>query len=170
MDKWKDDIEKYRSGKLTPAKRHALEKKALSDPFLADALEGAEEITVDSFSADVEELNKKILDEKKNKWLWPLRIAASVVGIALIGTLIIYSTSDSTENLASNQEKKDQAPAESKTDTVNQSLAQSGDTIKDQRNQTEKNEPRQNENLVASLKAEEKESKPAPLNKLLHNL
>ena len=34
------DIERYHSGKMLPEERHALEKAALDDPFLADALEG----------------------------------------------------------------------------------------------------------------------------------
>lgn len=34
------DIEKYWTGKLTPAEMHAMEKTALDDPFLADAMEG----------------------------------------------------------------------------------------------------------------------------------
>jgi hypothetical protein len=34
------DIERYYSGKMSPQERHALEKAALDDPFLADALEG----------------------------------------------------------------------------------------------------------------------------------
>ena len=34
------DIARYHSGQMTPAERHALEKAALDDPFLADAIEG----------------------------------------------------------------------------------------------------------------------------------
>ena len=34
------DIERYHSGKMPARERHALEKAALDDPFLADALEG----------------------------------------------------------------------------------------------------------------------------------
>lgn len=34
------DMERYHSGKMLPQERHALEKAALDDPFLADALEG----------------------------------------------------------------------------------------------------------------------------------
>ena len=37
-------LEKYLKGELTPAERHRLERMALDDPFLAEALEGAEEI------------------------------------------------------------------------------------------------------------------------------
>ena len=34
------DIERYHSGELSPVEMHAMEKAALDDPFLSDALEG----------------------------------------------------------------------------------------------------------------------------------
>ena len=34
------DFERYYSGQMSDAEMHALEKSALEDPFLADALEG----------------------------------------------------------------------------------------------------------------------------------
>ena len=34
------DIQKYWNGKLSAAEMHAMEKAAMDDPFLADALEG----------------------------------------------------------------------------------------------------------------------------------
>ena len=37
------DIEKYWKGQLSAADQHAMEKAALEDPFLADAMEGYEE-------------------------------------------------------------------------------------------------------------------------------
>ena len=36
-----DDIIRYRKGLMSDRERHAFEKRALSDPFLADALEEA---------------------------------------------------------------------------------------------------------------------------------
>ena len=56
MNDLKNDIERYRKGELTPSEMHALEKKALSDPFLADALEGASEINAEAFASDVHDL------------------------------------------------------------------------------------------------------------------
>ena len=158
MDKWKDDIEKYRAGKLTAAERHTLEKKALSDPFLADALEGVEEISTELFSSDVQDLNQKILDEKKNRWLLPMRIAASVIGIAVISTIIIYSNSDNSKNLASNQVKESKDSVALKVDSVNESRKQSGDTAATTESEVKsKEEPKKiDETLVAVLK----ESKP----------
>lgn len=60
MDKLWHDIEKYRSGALSASEMHALEKRALTDPFLAEALEGAGDLDPAAFSADVADLQKRI--------------------------------------------------------------------------------------------------------------
>ena len=74
----KDDIRRYRNGEMTGAERNALEKKALNDPFLADAIEGAETVDINEFSGDVNELSQKIRKSKRTIWLTPLRIAAGI--------------------------------------------------------------------------------------------
>ena len=37
-----DQLNRYLNGDMTPLERNAIEKKALSDPFLAEAMEGLE--------------------------------------------------------------------------------------------------------------------------------
>jgi TonB family protein len=135
MNDWKDDIEKYRKGELTPSEMHSLERKALSDPFLADALEGADTISAKDFSEDLNELKKSIqyqIEQKSvasfgqaemasaaapeqaskeqtivgegkrtNKWVWPLRIAASL--------FIILSVFWAANQLIPNEEKENLA-------------------------------------------------------------
>ena len=79
MIDWEDDIKRYYNGEMTREEEYALERRALNDPFLAEALEGASMISSQEFSADVSELKKRIDQKTKRKiWLWPLRIAASV--------------------------------------------------------------------------------------------
>lgn len=89
MDKYRNDIEKYIRGELTPAQMHALERKALHDPFLAEALEGAEHSNPNDFSKDITELNEKIVRRKPATWTWPMRIAASVLLLA-VSTFIVW--------------------------------------------------------------------------------
>lgn len=89
-----DDIERYRKNLMTDAERHALEKKALSDPFLADALEGAESIAPQEFKADVAGLNKR-LKGSNSGYGFVLRIAAGIAVVATAGWL--FWTSQSTE-------------------------------------------------------------------------
>jgi TonB family protein len=91
MTDYGHDIEKYLKGELTPTERNALERKALHDPFLADALEGAEQINIADFSKDVSALNKQIAAKKSTSvWMWPARIAAGLV-ILLVSSYIVWT-------------------------------------------------------------------------------
>ena len=104
MTDWEDDIKRYSNGEMTPEEEHALEKKALSDPFLAEALEGASLITSQQFSDDITELRKKINQKTKKKiWLWPMRIAASVALIAIAYVAIAPLPESNNKNLALEQ-------------------------------------------------------------------
>lgn len=101
MDKQRDDIEKYLAGKLTHAEMHALEKKALNDPFLAEALEGAELIDAADYSRDLLELNEKLTKRKGITWTWPLRIAATVALLAISMVVIwVALKQDTNDTLA----------------------------------------------------------------------
>ncbi|HRI78558.1 MAG TPA: hypothetical protein PLR06_03400, partial [Cyclobacteriaceae bacterium] len=100
MAEGKDDLEKYLDDSLHEKDRHALEKRALDDTFLADAVDGAETIPHEDFSSDVGDLKKKIKGKPYRRIFTPLRIAAGV--ILLIGTssLIYFLGFDQQENLA----------------------------------------------------------------------
>jgi TonB family protein len=98
MTDYSNDIEKYLNGKLTPAEMHALEKKALSDPFLAEALEGAEYIGGAEFSKDVSALNENILKRKTTStWAWPVRIAAGIILVAVASFIVWVTFNPETE-------------------------------------------------------------------------
>src|SRR4051812_8016048 len=89
-----NDIEKYRKGELSPSQMHALEKKALNDPFLADALDGSDEISAEAFSKDISELNTRITTSRK-KTLWtPLRVAAGIFLIVGASSIMYFLTND----------------------------------------------------------------------------
>jgi TonB family protein len=112
MDDHKNDIDKYIKGELTPAQMHALEKKALSDPFLADALEGLGSLPPEEFSGDMKDLQARLNAKahKNNKvWMWTGRIAAGLLILA-ISTFLVMVITDSrvekSENLALNKEKE----------------------------------------------------------------
>jgi TonB family protein len=115
----KNDIDKYLKGELGPAEMHALEKKALSDPFLADALEGAGEIHPPQFEADLRDLQHALQqriggkEEKKvvSLWVWSARIAAGLAVVA-VASIIIFQLSqrNKREDLSMIQDKET-APA-----------------------------------------------------------
>lgn len=60
------DIEKYHKGLLSPKEMHDLEKAALDDPFLADAMEGYTVADVNA-AADIAELRKRLAEKTKEK-------------------------------------------------------------------------------------------------------
>jgi TonB family protein len=85
----KDDIEKYRNGELSPKEMHALEKRALQDPFLADALEGAESISPENFSDDLTELQESIdFQSEENMAVSMDQAAAPAMEVAARGRLV----------------------------------------------------------------------------------
>jgi TonB family protein len=94
MGDLKNDIEKYLRGELSPHEMHLLERKALNDPFLADALEGIGSIDEQDFSADIKNL-QAALDDRTQKtkkiiplWHLPARIAAGIIALAVTGYVI----------------------------------------------------------------------------------
>jgi len=91
------DIEKYHQGKLSPQERHAMEKAALDDPFLADALEGYA-VAGGQAAKDLDELRTRLAErtgqarvipiKKKGGGPFPvLRVAAMIAVIAGAGYL-----------------------------------------------------------------------------------
>lgn len=117
MADYRHDIEKYLKGELTPAERHALEKAALDDPFMADALEGAELVTAGQFSADVAELNQKI--NKRKRVISPgiLRMAAGFA-LLLVSLTGIWFYLEQQENQQLALEKQEPSNEQLLADTV----------------------------------------------------
>jgi TonB family protein len=134
------DIEKYHKGLLSAKERNDLEKAALDDPFLADALEGYAVAGVDH-AADIDVLKKRLAEKVesgkviamkgggKTSFPW-LRVAALVIVIAGAGLL--------AKQLIFNNHSKDIAQAEPKkaeetktNDTANTvTITSETDTVK----------------------------------------
>ncbi len=104
------DIEKYWQGQLTPSQMHVLEKAALEDPFLADALEGYRERSHgQAMGKDMQELEQRLrarVEEKETRttafgYWW--KIAAAV--LVLVGGVWLYrftNTGNQSAELAKN--------------------------------------------------------------------
>ncbi len=99
------DIEKYHKGLLSSKERHALEKAALDDPFLADALEGYAVAGTDA-TANIAGLKKRLseriergkivpIEQGSGKTSFPwLRVAAMLVlvaGAALLANQFFFN-------------------------------------------------------------------------------
>ena len=97
------DIEKYRKGLLTPAQMHALEKAAMEDPFLADAMEGfgvgSREPGVGSQEDNITELRERLRKRVDGGKLQTMgfgwwKIAAAIIVVA--GGIWTYSAMNSS--------------------------------------------------------------------------
>lgn len=132
-------IGKYLKGELDARAMHLLERRALDDPFLMDALEGYEKAGTDQ-QANLDEISNLLKQrvDKKERRIIPWRIAgiaASVLITASVGGLLLFNNSQSykkksvvvAENVILSQpavEEKAAAPDTiQKIATVLQSLA-----------------------------------------------
>lgn len=82
------DIEKYHKGLLSPAEMNRLEKAALDDPFLADALEGYATPGID-MQADLAELKERLAQKKEDKKVIPLAPAGKSIPWLRAAAIII---------------------------------------------------------------------------------
>jgi hypothetical protein len=96
----RDDIRRYLNNEMTASERHAFEKKALSDPFLAEALEGSETLTPSDFEKDVKALSHKISKRPSLPQALSFRIAAGVALLCVAGWLIFRGSPSGPQPLA----------------------------------------------------------------------
>jgi TonB family protein len=96
MGKRKHDIERYLRGEMTAAEMYALEKEALRDPFLAEAMEGADQAGSEPFLFDLQELNATLHQRTRGRrpktisfWGWSMGIAAGLALLALSSVFVI---------------------------------------------------------------------------------
>ena len=124
-------IEKYHKGQLSAKEMHELEKAALEDPFLADALEGYALPGVNA-AADLKELQNRLAaktqeaklvsiapaTKKKTNWL---RVAAAIVIVAGAGILaqkMLLSPKKSTEIAQQKENTNNTTEPLTRTDSV----------------------------------------------------
>ncbi|MFN3839124.1 MAG: TonB family protein [Cyclobacteriaceae bacterium] len=142
MTDYTNDITRYLRGEMTPAEMHALEKKALSDPFLADALEGAATVGVHDFTSEITAINQRIEEQPRSRVAaneasasrvagqpssvaekptvhrvtvagWAMRIAAGLI-LLVVASFVIWQFTKQSEDtpLALNETSTGSAPDE----------------------------------------------------------
>jgi hypothetical protein len=121
------DIEKYHKGLLSSKEMHEMERAALDDPFLADAIEGYRTTSVNA-SADVAGLEKTLQERvisgkvvgipSKNSFQW-WKIAAAIIVLGGAGFFVFKISSNSNDKAVAKleEQKKEQPPA-----TINDSV------------------------------------------------
>jgi hypothetical protein len=102
------DFERYHNGSMPAYEMHALEKAALEDPFLADALDGYAYSS--SISGDISQLRSRLNEKretkneslffafKKNGWLRIAALLAIIAGGSYIYYQINYKNKDKAVN------------------------------------------------------------------------
>jgi len=118
------DIEKYLSGELPDPEMHAMERAALDDPFLADALEGMvihrSLPEQPSFQQEIASLQKRLDDRVslKKRRVLPLamKYAAAVIlllGVGITAWYTFFSRNMASKSLAKHQVEvpREQSPA-----------------------------------------------------------
>ena len=91
------DIKRYAEGKMTPSEMHLIERAALEDPFLADAIEGMqfaqENYGAEKINSDIADLKKRIAASRAQRgkimyasW-WR---AAAVLIVVVTGVAMVY--------------------------------------------------------------------------------
>jgi TonB family protein len=110
-----DQLQRYLNGEMTDQERHAFERKALDDPFLQEALEGAESIDAKNFASDVTSLQQRLVSAT-TRFIW-WRVAA-VVALFILGGWSVWTLVDTQPDkvLTQNEEiAKDLEPESSDT-------------------------------------------------------
>ncbi len=93
------DIEAYLSGKLSPSQMHAMEKDALDDPFLAEAMEGYEGMKGKPWNTQLTALHQHFgedrsmakiipLNRSTGRW-WKAAAAVLVIGSGAVLTYLL---------------------------------------------------------------------------------
>jgi len=85
------DIEQYLAGKLPPLQMHAMEKAALDDPFLAEAMEGYEAVQDKEWNNHLVALREEIINKGTVAKVVPLHKSKSNWWKAVAAVLIIGS-------------------------------------------------------------------------------
>ena len=87
MNYSREDLLRYLSGQMPASEMHALEKAALEDPFLADALEGLQLEEVSQTRNNFSKLDQRLADRTNNKVIslpatkwWRIAVAAALIG------------------------------------------------------------------------------------------
>lgn len=110
----REDLLRYITGQMPAAEMHALEKAALEDPFLADAIDGLQQEKAEEIKKHFTDLDQriasradsKVIPMPKTNW-WRIAIAATLIGCMGIAayfflqrdeTMPVVAQKTSTEN------------------------------------------------------------------------
>jgi len=125
------DIENYFSGKLLPAEQYAMEKAALEDPFLAEAMEGYESMQGNNWAATLAGLKQDLSQRQQGARLvtmhprrnksWKAIAAVLLIGGSAAVAYLLFNNRTATNpspQLAENKRKAITTPDTIRVHTV----------------------------------------------------
>jgi len=133
------DIERYHRGLLSAKERHDLERAALDDPFLAEALEGYA-VTGVNITADIAELKRRLAERSEdkrtavvpiNKRFSFLKVAAAVVlmvGTAILVYQLMFRKHDQKEMAVVTNKETQQPKADSNVNSITTNIGSTTNT------------------------------------------
>lgn len=124
-----EQIRTYLSGKMTDAEMRALEKAALSDPLLADAIEGYQLVNQENTYTSLDELKKNIAGHTagnsgrtRQRYLPMAAALALICMLAATGYLLLDNKrGKNTETAIAENRVSDNTPVAANTETNNDS-------------------------------------------------
>lgn len=155
------DFERYHSGVMPVNEMHELEKAALEDPFLADALEGYP--YTPSFENDIAELKEKLNEKQKKKNVFFItsfgqrgwwRIAALFIIIAGIGYFFYSLNYNNNKNSLAKNEIKSIVQKKDSTIGINDTASQTNNIAFENNQSSNDEETKKNTLLKIKSNAE----------------
>lgn len=131
------DIERYHKGEMSPKQRHDLEKAALDDPFLADALQGYAAMNSD-YSGDLAELRQRLSERTADRKVIPLAggrrtsfpwFRAAAVLVLLAGAALIvnrFAFNNKQKEVATLEHKDPEKPGRKDTGSATAPVGSTG--------------------------------------------
>jgi hypothetical protein len=114
-----EEIQSYLEGRMTPADMHALERAALEDPFLADAIDGYHQSGIKAAKAELDlklALQDRLTDSNRNQSIpaW-LKIAAAVAVLVttVVSITLVINPGAKNEAIVSSQKKPQEKSGDS---------------------------------------------------------
>jgi len=112
-----EDIRRYWNNEMSSAEMHALEKAAMDDPFLADALDGfsklqknpADDLAVLKSKLDARATTTKVVQLKSTGTWW--KVAAAIIVVAGLGTVTFMFVNDHQSSPIAKQESSNESVA-----------------------------------------------------------
>ena len=171
VKKYQHQLDLYARGQLSADDRYDLERRALDDPFLFDAIEGISMTGDIDYDTHIQSLIQKVNQKKEKKKrrliLWPVGVAAGLLILYYVGSVLLQP-SDSPVLVDVPEIKDETSPAivESGNQQEETAAINEGSKTDIEIAETVRPEPVKKDQSVTPLIEEKKKSKDLAINEI----